>query len=53
MVTFLMTSVIQDTPYQQVIDQFSVDTAYIRRKIVIWGDCVKLRYGEKPSDSPW
>jgi len=26
---------------------------YLRRTIVIWGDCVKLRYGEKPSDSPY
>lgn len=25
----------------------------LRRDIVIWGDCVKLRYGLSPSDSPW
>ena len=27
--------------------------AYLRRQVVIWGDCCKLRYGEKPSDNPW
>eukprot|EP00045_Choanoeca_perplexa_P017220 m.247081 g.247081 ORF g.247081 m.247081 type:complete len:1516 (+) comp17479_c0_seq20:110-4657(+) len=26
---------------------------YFRRDIIIWGDCVKLRYGSQPSDSPW
>ncbi len=24
----------------------------MRRQLVIWGDCVKLNYGEKPEDSP-
>ena len=24
---------------------------YLKRSIVIWGDCSKLRYGDKPSDS--
>lgn len=28
-------------------------TPYMRRDIVIWGDCVKLRYGDCPQDSPW
>ncbi|EAY00134.1 Amylo-alpha-1,6-glucosidase family protein [Trichomonas vaginalis G3] len=27
--------------------------AYLRRQVVIWGDCVKLRYGDKPEDNPW
>ncbi|OHT06004.1 Glycogen debranching enzyme [Tritrichomonas foetus] len=26
---------------------------YLRRQVVIWGDNVKLRYGNKPEDSPW
>lgn len=27
--------------------------AYYLRQVVIWSDCVKIRYGKKAEDSPW
>lgn len=27
--------------------------AYFLRDVIIWGDCVKLRYGQSPKDNPW
>lgn len=31
----------------------SLSKSYLLREVIIWGDCVKLRYGEKPQDSPY
>ncbi|GAM23279.1 hypothetical protein SAMD00019534_064540 [Acytostelium subglobosum LB1] len=40
--------------HNPVIDFASKQSrAYMRRDVIVWGDCVKLRYGQSPLDNPW
>lgn len=31
----------------------SSSRTYLRRDLIVWGDCVKLRYGAGEADNPW
>ncbi|KAL8708900.1 MAG: hypothetical protein Q9220_006232 [cf. Caloplaca sp. 1 TL-2023] len=31
----------------------SASRAYLRRQVIVWGDCVKLRYGKTSKDNPY
>lgn len=38
-------------PFNNFADSSS--QAYLRREVIVWGDCVKLRYGSGRNDNPW
>jgi glycogen debranching enzyme len=44
--------IFNDNSLENFADACCNGAAYMRRQLVIWGDCVKLNYGSRPEDSP-